>query len=767
MRNFLTVLGSISVLPIATIATWCSPMGSSTRLKARRTMAWGLALFCLFLLLASPEHAQSPATLALPSTDSRPVVDDYFGMKITDPYRWMEAGPTDPKFLAYLRTQNDDTRIVLNQLAAPRAKLLKRLHELNNAAPTVGGLTRAGRYLFYRQTNPDAPTGSLMVRDEVGHARTLLDPESFSTSDSHAAMDYFAPSDDGSLVLAGISLGSSENSTIHIVETQTGRALADTITRTQYGEPSWRPDGKSFYYSRLQQLPAGAPPSAIYENEKTFLHVLGEDSEKDRPVFGPGVSLGVSVPSAGFGGVLATPGCPFVVGWHSAGTTDSPEVYVAPADNAVSEKTPWKRIVSAEDEVATVKAVEAIHGSTLYLLVQKGTPNREVIAVDLQHPDVTRAPIVVPASDVTLEGIYGGADALYILERNGVGFQLAKMPYAKPGAARVISLPYQGSLFDVDANVTLPGVRFLMDSWTTSRRAFSYDPSNNRVVDMGVIPKYPADFSNVKALEVLVTSTDGARVPISIISRKDIALDSSHTTVMEAYGAYGISIDPGFQPMFLAALERGMVFVFVHARGGGEFGERWHQAGQKESKQHTIDDDIAAARYLIEQGYTSPSHLVVQGTSAGGIAVGGAITQHPELFAAAIDNVGVTDALRFQNTQGGAANIPEFGDVTHEADFHWLYAMSPYHHIVNGAKYPAVMGNTGVNDPRVPSWMVAKFIAAIRAASSSDKPALLRVDFDDGHGLDSSRRQFEEGIADDMAFILWQTGDPEFQPASR
>jgi len=261
-----------------------------------------------------------------------------------------------------------------------------------------------------------------------------------------------------------------------------------------------------------------------------------------------------------------------------------------------------------------------------------------------------------------------------------------------------------------------------------------------------------------------VPSTDGAQVPASILCAKDIRLDGSHTAVLEGYGAYGISIDPFFEPKFLPLLERGGVVVFVHARGGGEFGEKWHLAGQKATKQHTIDDVVATARYLIERKYTSPQHLAVLGTSAGGIPVGGAITQHPELFAAAVDNVGMTDLLRFQTTQGGAANIPEFGDVGRPGEYEWLYRISAYHHVSNGTRYPAVMGVTGVNDPRVPSWIVAKFIARLQAASGSGKPVLLRVDYDAGHGLGSNRTQREEQIADEAAFILWQTGYPEFQP---
>lgn len=700
-----------------------------------------------------------------PSAEVRPVIDNYFGNKFTDPYRWMEVGPSDPRFLEFLKAQNDYTRSVLAPLSTPRDKLLARLKELDNAVPAVRPPTRAGEYIFFLQTNPGARTGSLMVRGPDASIRTLLDPENFAGKDVHAAIDYFAPNFDGSLVVVGVSLGGSENSTIHIIETSTGRLLPDAITRTQYAGPSWHEDGKSFYYARLQQLPPNAPPTAIYENEKTFMHVVGSDPEKDPAVFGPGVSPNVDIPVAGFTGVATTPNSPFVIAFYSAGTTDPPNLYLARNDQAANEKTPWQKIVSAEDGISTGGSNPvAAHGSTLYLLMQKGSPNRRLIAMDLNHPDISRAQTVLPESDVVLDGIYAAADGLYILKRVGVGFELYRLRYDSSGGPQKIPLPYNGAVLNVDANTLNSGVLFVLGSWTKPENAFAFDPGKGETRDLGIMPKHPADFSGVEAREVMIPSTDGAQVPLSILCLKDIKLDGSHPTLYEGYGSYGISIDPSFNPRVLAWIERGGVMAYVHARGGGEFGEKWHQAGQKKTKQHTVDDMIAAARYLIDQGYSSPMRLSVRGTSAGGISVGGAITQHPELFTAAIDNVGVTDLLRFQNTQGGAANVPEFGDVTKREEYEWLHGVSAYQHVVKGTKYPAVMGITGANDPRVPSWEVAKFIAALQAANSSGRPILLRVDFDAGHGLGSSRTQREEELADEWTFLLWQSGAPEFKP---
>jgi prolyl oligopeptidase len=722
-------------------------------------------IFLPAILVAQSSTNTQPASLPAtkpPVALAQPVTDDYFGTKITDPYRWMERGPEDPQFVDFMKKQNEYTRAVLSRFSSQRAKLLARIQELDNAAPLVRAWQRAGEYTFYLETAPGARTAALMVRTKAGSSRKLLDPESYAEKESHAAIDYYQPSDDGRRVAVGVSLGGSENSTIRIVETSTGKVLPDAITRTQYASPSWRSDGKSFFYSRLQKLDPGAPPTAIYENVRVYLHILGRDADQDPAVFGTGVSPAVNIPKAGFVGVAVVPGSSYLIGYYSAGTTDRVSIYIAHAEKVVDSSAPWKKIVGPEDEVATSDSPLTVYDNEIYLLLDKDAPNRKLVAVNLDAPDVSRARVIVPETDSVMEGVWATADALYVLSRHGVQSELSVLPYSSPGKLQKIELPYIGTVSAVDASVLLPGALFGMESWVKTPAALYYDPKTRKVSDTGLVPRHPADFSQVEAREVEAKSTDGTKVPLSIICRKDIKRDGSHPALYEGYGAYGISLDPAFRPTLLAWIERGGVYAIVHARGGGEYGERWHNAGRKATKQHTIDDMLAAAHYLIDNGYTSPEHLAVRGTSAGGISVGGALTQDPELFAAAIDNVGCTNMLRFQNTQGGAANVPEFGDVNDPDGFRALYAMSAYHHVQDQTKYPAVMGVTGINDPRVPSWIIAEMVARLQTATASDKPVLLRVDFDAGHGLGSSRVQREEQTADEWGFILWQVGDPEF-----
>jgi prolyl oligopeptidase len=731
----------------------------------RQTVPISILLAALLAPSHLPSQSQTaPASPPVAKVD--PVSTNYFGTTVVDPYRWMEAGTADPQFLAFLHAQNDYTHYVLASLRG-RDALLARIHDLANAVPSVNGWQRGGNAIFFLETDPGASTASLRVRDANGQTRTLLDPASMDQDQSHAAINYFAPSPDGHYVAVGVSLGGSEDATLHFVETVTAKLLPDAITRTQYALPSWTADSKSLFYARLQKLDPSAPPTAIYENERTFLHTIGTDPESDHAVFGHGVGSSADVPKAGFTEVGATPGSPWLLGSFSAGTVDRPSLYLARADQIATPSLAWKRIISPEDLVSTgADSSITLHASALYLLLDKDAPNRKLVLVDLDHPNIAQARVLVPSSGEILTGVYAAEDGLYLSSKQGVHFRLRRAAYGDESHWQEVPLPASGTLSSIDASVYEPGVLFGLESWTQSIQAWRFDPRSGQTSNTTLVTSNPADFSAVEAREVLAPSADGTPIPLSIICRKDIVLDGSHPTLYEGYGAYGVSIDSYFDPRSLAWIERGGVMAIAHVRGGGEFGESWHDAGRKQTKQHTIDDMIAAAHYLIDHRYSSPQHLAVMGASAGGIAVGGSLVQHPELFVAAIDNVGVTDLLRFQNTQGGAANVPEFGDVTNADDFKNLYATAPYNHVVDGTRYPAVLAITGANDPRVPSWIVAKMAARLQAATSSHRSVLLRVDFDEGHGIGSSRPQRERLFADMLSFILWQSGDPDFQPST-
>jgi prolyl oligopeptidase len=374
--------------------------------------------------------------------------------------------------------------------------------------------------------------------------------------------------------------------------------------------------------------------------------------------------------------------------------------------------------------------------------------------------------VVAPESDDVIKDIETAQDALYVQETDGILGVLKRLSY-QGGTPEEVELPFEGAIGLSGMDERIPGALIVMTSWARAPRIYSFDPQKRTVTDTKLKPLGPNDDpSDVVSEEVKVKSWDGEMVPLSIVRKRGLKMDGSNPAILWGYGAYGISIDPGFDPTLLAWLEKGGVYAVAHPRGGGEYGEDWHKAGQKLTKPNTWRDFIACAEYLIDHHYTSAARLAGQGGSAGGITVGMAITERPDLFAAAIDQVGLSDALRFENTPNGPPNIPEFGSVRTQWGFEDLYAMSAYAHVRDGVHYPAVLLSTGWNDPRVASWQPGKMTARLQAATGSGKPVLLRVDYAAGHGIGSTKAQNDEERADRWSFVLWQFGVAGFQPGS-
>jgi prolyl oligopeptidase len=404
-----------------------------------------------------------------------------------------------------------------------------------------------------------------------------------------------------------------------------------------------------------------------------------------------------------------------------------------------------------------------LRGDQLYFLSQHGAPHFRLLRTSLAHPDVAHAEVIVPEGHGVLTDFDIASDALYVNERDGAVGRLLRVSFDGKNS-RPVPLPFQGSIQGPATDARQPGALFNIQGWVQPPRIFNYDPATDKTTDTGLTPPSSLDVSGLETEEVFALSYDGTFIPLSIVHRKGLTLDGSHPTILTGYGSYGLSLDPGFSPTSLAWLERGNVLAVAHVRGGGEYGEDWHLAGQKRTKLNTVFDFIACAQYLVDQHYTAPKYLAGRGGSAGGITVGGALTWRPDLFGVILDYVGISDTLRVELTPNGPPNIVETGSVQTEQGFHDLYAMGPYFHVRDGAAYPAVLFTTGANDPRVAPWEMTKMAARVQAATGSGRPVLLRIDYDAGHGIGSTASQGESLTADSWAFALWQMGDPEFQP---
>ena len=719
-----------------------------------------LRLIKFVLVLAVIDSALAVSQSKPPIAPVREVMDDYFGTKVSDPYRWLE-NTKDPEVTAWMKAQNDYARKILASIPG-RDQLRDRIKALDNAGSVVSGLQVWGGRYFYFKIEPGSDNRKLFMRDSIAAIeRLLVDPEKLTTAEGkHFSIDYFQPSLDGKYVAYGISPGGSEESVLHVIESTTGKVLSDTIDRAQFGQPSWLSDS-SFFYARTQQLARDAPPTAKYQKIRVYHHVLGADPDHEPAVFGYQVSPDVKVTEDDFAAVAFSPGAPkYFLGLVIHGVKRELDVYVAAFSENASAKTVWKKVADEADAVTGFD----VHGDSLFLLSHKDASRYKVLRTSLANPDLAHATPVVPASEVVVVNIAAASDAVYVQDLDGGIGRLRRVPYDN-ATIQPVKLPFDGAIQSLVTNPIESGAWLELTSWTKSPLWYVLDASSSNLTDIGLVPPSPVDYSQVESEEVKAKSADGTMVPLSIVHKRGMARDRSHPTWLEAYGSYGITLDPTFRPTMLAFFERGGVFAVAHARGGGEYGEDWHLAGQKLTKQHTIDDMLAGAQYLIEHKYTSPARLAGEGTSAGGITIGGAITQRPDLFGAALIRVGDSDSLRSELMASGPANIPEFGTVKEPDGFKALYAMDAFQHVKPNTAYPAVLLTTGVNDPRVAPWQAAKMAARLQASTSSGKPVLLRVDYDAGHGMGSTKTQRDEELADEVAFLFWQLGEPEFQLA--
>ncbi len=725
----------------------------------RRHPRW----FALMVLLSL---ATSSAQAAPPVAPIRDVIDSYWGKQVHDPYRYMEDLKS-PEVQTWMKSQADYTDAALAKLPI-RGELLARLEQLDAGAPfRITGLKRMkdGR-LFYLKIRAEENVAKLYVRAaNGGPERLLLDPGAIpSTDGGHFSISWYVPSRTGARVIYGLAASGSEEDVLSCMDVATGKVLPDRIDRMEagYTEPQWLPDGSGFYYSRLQKLAPGAPATDGYKLSKAHFHRLGTDPEKDPIVFATGLWPRVAIGDEDFPSIVLATGTPYAIGKIKHGDSNPLTLYAAPlgakADlvRRAGAAAPWKMICDVADSVTDF----TVHGDHIYLMSAKGAPRFKVVRTPLAAPDFAHAETVVAPSERVVDGLTATQDALYIQFRSGAPSMVGRLAWQSSAKLSMLALPdgYPSARI-VGARADGAGVLVRTAAWTRAGSTYAYDPVTDRFTDMQLMPVGKFDnVSGYESIEVEVPSHDGVLVPLSIVYKTGVKLDRSNPTYLSGYGAYGLSRDVGFSPTILAWLERGGVYAVAHVRGGGENGEAWHLAGQKLTKPNTWKDFIACGEYLIARGYTSHERLAGQGGSAGGILIGRAITERPDLFAAALLDVGSLDAVRAEFTTNGVPNIQEFGTVTREDEFRGLLEMSSYHHVKDGTKYPAVMLSHGINDPRVEPWMSAKMAARLQAATGSTKPVLLRMDYHAGHGIGSTKLQQLQGLADKYAFLLWQMG---------
>ena len=672
---------------------------------------------------------------------------------------------------SWFKQQNEYTHSVLNSLPGRQA-LLKRIIELDESSGADIGTIRSlpGNLFLYTKLSAGEDTYKLYLRKGLtGRERLIVDPENIRVAEASRkkganAIDYFAPSNDLKYVVVTIVPGGAEYDTeVHIIELASGHQTSDVpLHCCAHANPVWLPDNRSFVYGRWRKLKPGEPVTETRQKSRVLLHHVGSNPQNDKPVFGYQVIPSIDVDPHKISMIrtvqnsryaLASVGIPIV--------SPSSSFYIAPATDVGKPGLVWQKVADLSDDVADI----AIHGDDLYVLTFKNAPRFTIIRLDAHDPNWSKAETIIASGEAVIEDLSPAADALYVHVLDGGIGRVLRVPYGPHPHAESLPVPFEGDASIVATDPRVSGCLLSLGSWTKAYKIYSYDSLTGQVKKTNLQPDGPQDeFTNVESEEVKVVSHDGTLIPLSIAHPKGMKLDGKNPTSLRAYGAYGISLGPEFDQTLFAWYEKGGVNAVCHVRGGGEYGEEWHKQGKEKTKPNTWLDFIACAHYLIDHKYTSSAYLAAQGASAGAIPVGRAITEQPELFAAAIVYYGGLDMLRIDTTANGAPNIVEFGSTKTPEGFRALYAMSPLAHVKNGVPYPAVLLTAGMNDPRANPWQPGKMAARLQAATTRGRPILLSVDYEGGHGINTETGE-QESSADVWSFLLWQFGFPDFQPA--
>ena len=713
--------------------------------------AAGIAIAGMSLAVFAATSAAAP-----PVAPVKEVVDTYHGVAVKDPYRYME-NVRAPEVQAWMKAQGDYTRESLDKIDV-RESLEARITELSRATgDAIRSIVRMPNdHIYYLKRPKGERQFKLFMRVGLaGSERVLVDPEvdAKRTGVPHA-INYFTPSWDNKHVAYGMSAGGSEDASLYIIHVETGKQVGQPIPRAREVLVHWLPDSKSLVFNQLKLPTPGESEQETFLDTRVMWLKAGEPEANAKPVFGPTVTKNLGLARLDVGTIIFSPDSK----WMVARTTDTtlPEgfLFVARVTDIGKPIIPWKKISSFDDKITAIE----LKGDDLYFLTYANAPRKHVMKLDLRKPDVRNAvEIAAPPKDTVLQGFTLTRNALVATIREGTEILLRRY---RPGnvAGEAIAMPFKGAAgVHGDPAHAYEDVLYTLSGWTTLPQTMRLSGNVSTDAGLRVNPPLP-NLPDVEIVNVTLPSHDGIMVPMTILHKKGLKLDGSNPTLLNGYAAYGFSETAGFSAARMAWLELGGVLAFANGRGSGVYGEDWRRGGFKATKSNTWKDGIACAKYLIAKGYASPKTMAMSGGSAGGIFVGRSVTTSPELFAAAIFNVGTMDAVRAELSANGITNISEFGSAKDPKEFPALLDMSTYHHIKDNTAYPAVMLVHGVNDPRVDVWHSAKAAARLQAATNSGKPILLRLDMQAGHGIGSTLNQANAQAADIYSFLLWQMG---------
>ena len=687
-----------------------------------------------------------------PATKTVDSVNNYFGKEITDHYRWMEK-LSDTEVQAWFKKQGDFSKKILSNLNG-RDSLFNSFMQLNKlTGDTYASFISTDSLWFYKKTKAGENVASLYYRKGPGGKEILLLNPAFLLKGHVYNIKNLLPCPDGSKLVIELAEGGGEISTIHVMNVATKKMYKDSLPETLFGVSGWL-NNNAFMYTAHTSTDKDA--IAYHLNSKSMLHMLGTAVTADKEIFSKSKYISISILPEDICFTVLDDERKYLLGFLA--TADNAlKVYYAPAATATNAVIPWKVLIKKEDQVTNF----GTHKNDLYLLTYKNAPHFKIIKTNIIAPDPDNASVVSNESDKTIESISVTKDQLLITQSDGINGNLLKYDFIT-AKMQAVAANLQGKVSVVYASNKTNIALISSASWNKPYTVYELNTTNgnNKKSIFNSEIKYPG-IEDIMVKEVEVKSYDGTMVPLSILYNKKINLDGNNSCILNGYGCYGISNSPRFSMLNLAMLQRGVVMAFAHVRGGGEKGESWHKGGYKTTKPNTWKDFIACAEYLVSESYTSKAKLSGTGTSAGGILISRSITERPDLFAAAVCNVGDANALRSEYGTDGPANSKEYGTEKDSVECMALIEMDGLSHVQKNIKYPAVLCATGINDPRVAPWQPGKFAAALQNNTASGNAVLLRVDYDNGHFTEDRSVTFNN-FADQFSFLLWQTGHPGF-----
>ena len=686
-----------------------------------------------------------PAAESVPETPKKPVSTKYQGVTVEDPYQWLEKDD-EPDVKAWSDAQNQRTRQYVDQLS-DRPAIEKQLTEwYAKTSPSYSSLVSRPGVLFVLKFQPPKQQPllvTLMSADDLKSEKVVLDPNVLDAKGT-TAIDWFVPSLDSKYVAVSLSKGGSEDGTLHFYETAKGKALSDTIDHVQYptagGSAAWNGDGTGIYYTRFPRT-GERPEADLNFYQQVYFHKLGTSDVEDT------YSIGKDFPRIAEIVLEASRDGRYILAAVANGDGGEFAHYLLGPDKT------WKQITQFSDQI---KAARLGRDNAVYLLSRNAAPRGKVLRLPLETPELSKAVEIVPTGEPVIQQILPTANGLFTGDLLGGPSQIRRFGLDGKGET-IIPIPKISAVQEMVA-LEDGSLLFRDQSYTEPATWFHCANGKTQSVKTALRSTSPVSFADIEVTRDFATSKDGTKIPLNIISRKGMKRDGQNPTLLYGYGGYGISMSPNFDFTRRLWFDHGGVYVVANIRGGGEFGEDWHKAGNLTKKQNVFDDFGAAAEYLIKEKCTRPEKLAILGGSNGGLLMGAMITQHPDLVRAVVSQVGIYDMLRVELAPNGAFNVTEFGTVKDPGQFKALYEYSPYHHVVDGTKYPSILMMTGANDGRVAPYHSRKMIARLDEANKSENPILLRTSSSAGHGIGTALNERIKQLADIYAFLFTQLG---------